>query len=397
MFQALKSNPHCQVLSQPNNQAEYWQRSLSMVESLLPEYPNGILLSHSPHLNYSHGLVDQLWIFTSSNSCLINLADDLAGWECSLEVVYVPEVDAFLLYLTSDFQILLVATEQDFLFSCHHQPLIQAIALLDKFVDRPEQRLKWNFLPQANADYNSLARITKALLLHNPSEMPIPEITEVDILRSLSHEVNTPLTTISTLVKSLLRHQNLGEKVRQRLEQIDLECRNQIDRFRLIFEALDLGRSPLLMSVIETEKLFQELLPYWREKTRNQKLSLDLFLPYILPTISSNSQLLKLLLNGIIDRLSRVLPIDSQIQIETAIVGEYWKLQFHVTVENQLPLVQTLGQWLTLQPETGRVNLSLSITKTLFRSLRGKLTVKQPLANASEGEILTIFLPLQMK
>lgn len=415
LFQALKSNPHCQVLnqipSQPNSEVEqgfnqvepvtYWQRSLSMLKSLLPQDPGGVLLTHSPQiLDYSHGLIAQVWLFTPSNSCLINLPNQVNVWEkFNLEIVYLPKVDSFLLYLAPHFQILLIANNQSFLFSCHHQPLAEAIALLGGFVNQSSQLQEWNFSPQASANYDSLAKITRVLFTHKPSnEIPIPEITEVDILRSLSHEVNTPLTTISTLVKSLLRRQDLVEKVRKRLEQIDLECRNQIDRFKLIFEALDLGRSPLLMSAIDTDKLFQELMPYWLEKTDNQKLNLDLFLPYVTPTISSNSQLLKLLLNGIIDRLTRALPPASRIQIETAVVGEYWKLQFHASVENELPLVQTLGQWLMLQPETGRVSLNLSITKTLFRSLRGKLTVKvQPLITTYEGEILTIFLPLQIR
>ena len=57
-----------------------------------------------------------------------------------------------------------------------------------------------------------------------------------------THEVRTPLATIRTLIRSLLRRRDLTALVRQRLEQIDGECSEQIDRFGLIFLAAELQR-----------------------------------------------------------------------------------------------------------------------------------------------------------
>jgi signal transduction histidine kinase len=44
------------------------------------------------------------------------------------------------------------------------------------------------------------------------------------------------------------------------------------------------------------------------------------------------------------------------------------------------------------QPETGNLSLSMAVTKNLFQALGGKLIVKQ---RPHQGEILTIFLPLE--
>ncbi|MEB3277090.1 MAG: histidine kinase dimerization/phospho-acceptor domain-containing protein, partial [Cyanobacteriota bacterium] len=67
---------------------------------------------------------------------------------------------------------------------------------------------------------------------------------ELALLEAITHEVRTPLATIRTLIRSLLKRRELSELVRQRLEQIDGECSEQIDRFGLIFLAAELQRQP---------------------------------------------------------------------------------------------------------------------------------------------------------
>ena len=68
--------------------------------------------------------------------------------------------------------------------------------------------------------------------------------SELALLEALTHEVRTPLATIRTLIRSLLRRGDLPAVVRQRLEQIDGECSEQIDRFGLIFLAAEQSDSP---------------------------------------------------------------------------------------------------------------------------------------------------------
>ncbi|MFM7372308.1 MAG: sensor histidine kinase, partial [Sphaerospermopsis kisseleviana] len=53
----------------------------------------------------------------------------------------------------------------------------------------------------------------------------------------------------------------------------------------------------------------------------------------------------------------------------------------------------SLGQLLVFQPETGTISLNISATKHLFQAIGGKLIVRQ---NPKYGEVLTIFLPLEV-
>ena len=55
--------------------------------------------------------------------------------------------------------------------------------------------------------------------------------SEISLLEALTHEIRTPLATIRTLIRSLLRKKDLTRVVKDRLKQIHIECTEQIDRF----------------------------------------------------------------------------------------------------------------------------------------------------------------------
>ncbi|MEQ8961801.1 MAG: histidine kinase dimerization/phospho-acceptor domain-containing protein, partial [Coleofasciculus sp. C2-GNP5-27] len=63
---------------------------------------------------------------------------------------------------------------------------------------------------------------------------------DVELLQALTHEIRTPLTTIRTLTKLLLKRKDLAPEVIRRLEIIDHECTEQINRMELIFRAVEL-------------------------------------------------------------------------------------------------------------------------------------------------------------
>ena len=69
---------------------------------------------------------------------------------------------------------------------------------------------------------------------------------ERELLQALTHEIRTPLTTIRTLTKLLLKKkQEFQPKVIQRLQAIDRECTEQIERMELIFRAAELEATPV--------------------------------------------------------------------------------------------------------------------------------------------------------
>jgi signal transduction histidine kinase len=87
--------------------------------------------------------------------------------------------------------------------------------------------------------------------------------SDTELLKAMAHEIRTPLTTIRTFTRSLLKRQDISEDVAKRLRLIDRECTQQIDRFNLIFRAVELEttqtakpQSPL--SPISLDQLFEE-------------------------------------------------------------------------------------------------------------------------------------------
>jgi hypothetical protein len=226
---------------------------------------------------------------------------------------------------------------------------------------------------------------------------------DVELLQVLAHEVRTPLTTIQTLTRLLLRRIDLPKEVTQRLEAIQRECSGQIDRFGLIFRAMELTHKdcqplPTHLTPIALQALLTDNLARWQAHAARRGLTLEVTTPKRLPEVAiRDPQLLNQVLTGLMEYLSNSLCAGSHINLQVALAGSQLKLQLQTQpdrdqpdVPPESPMMKAVGQLLMFQPETGGVSLSLAATKHLFQALGGKLTVRQHL----QGEVLTIFLPL---
>lgn len=127
--------------------------------------------------------------------------------------------------------------------------------------------------------------------------------SELALLEALTHEVRTPLATIRTLIRSLLRRSDLPDLVRQRLQQIDGECSEQIDRFGLIFLAAELQRQPAetgeqRLARTDLSQLLHQLEPLWRQQLQRRSLGLELAAAADLPPVLSDPARLETVLGG---------------------------------------------------------------------------------------------------
>ncbi len=227
---------------------------------------------------------------------------------------------------------------------------------------------------------------------------------DVELLQAIAHEVRTPLSTIRTLTRSLLKRRDLPPDVLKRLEMIDRACSEQIDRFGLIFRAVELETSATsfaLSSLAPTSlaEVLQESIPRWQKQASQRNLTLEVSLPRQMPTVVSDPTMLDQALTSLIDRSARSLPSGSHIQVEVTLAGNQLKLQLEssesgAAIESQphQPLLKSLGQVLMFQPETGSLSLNLNVTKNLFQALGGKLIVRH---RPERGEVFTLFLPLE--
>ncbi|MEL6440050.1 MAG: HAMP domain-containing sensor histidine kinase [Cyanobacteria bacterium J06621_8] len=220
---------------------------------------------------------------------------------------------------------------------------------------------------------------------------------EMELLQALTHEVRTPLTTIRTLTKLLLkRQQDFKPNVVKRLQTIDRECTEQIERMELIFRAAELESTPLSSKIVELvpvalEQVFQQNIPRWQEKAKRRNVDLAFTLPSSLPIVVSDPGMLDTVLTGVMESCTRSLPTGGQVDVIVSTAGNQLKLQVLSQACQVSNPFKSLGQLLTFQPATGCLGLNLNATKNIFQALGGKLTVRQ---RQEQGEELTIFLPL---
>ena len=237
---------------------------------------------------------------------------------------------------------------------------------------------------------------------------------EVELLQAIAHEVRTPLATIRTLTRLLLKRRQFDpDIVRKRLEMIDQECTTQIDRFNLIFKAVELEVSqqqsnsqkchqkpPIQLTALPLGDVFNSSIPRWQKQAHQRNHTLDVVLPPTLPTVVSDPTMLDQVLTGLIENFSRSLPCGSHIQMGVCLAGNQLKLQLESQADNnnsnsgvtpKSPL-KSIGPLLMFQPETGSLSLNISVTKNLFQALGGKLVVRQ---RSQKGKVMTIFLPLK--
>ncbi|MDF5737487.1 MULTISPECIES: sensor histidine kinase [unclassified Nostoc] len=232
---------------------------------------------------------------------------------------------------------------------------------------------------------------------------------DVELLQAFAHEVRTPLTTIRTMTRLLLKRRDLDTGVINRLKVIDHECTEQIDRMELLFKAAELETtasaksSKTQLTPMSLDQVLQQSIPRWEQAAHRRNLTLNVVLPQQLPTVVSNPIMLDQVLTGLIENFTRSLPSGSHIQVQVIPAGDQLKLQlspqFGCKDSNKTatpatpPIRKALGQLLMFQPETGTISLNIAATKHLFQAIGGKLIVRQ---RPHYGEVLTIFLPLEV-
>ncbi len=241
---------------------------------------------------------------------------------------------------------------------------------------------------------------------------------DAELLQAIAHEVRTPLATIRTLTRLLLKKKNLPDAVLRQLTMIDAECTRQIDRFGLIFRAAEIQEQPeshipKALARISLSQLLQQNNAQWQKQAEQRNLKLTVLSPKPLPMVLSDPIMLEQVLSGLVDQLTHALPAGSHIEICATPAGSQIKLQVFSTVPDYTQTVshadqngsdlsgtkaesifsstlKSIGQLLMFQPETGNLSLNLDVTKNLFHVLGGKFTIRQ---HPHQGEVLTIFLP----
>lgn len=427
-----------------------WYSAIAALHILLQETQEaGVLLAGPVPIVEQAALLDRLscWTFTPEPLDLATWMPFLPPADRSSEVAATPATlpllpddpqasEQFCLVLTPSFSLAIafgegVTNAPAFRFSFDPEVVWQAwrslrsrlLLTAPQSVSRLDV-LVGQFQPIA-PDYRLVTRFSH-LLLANLSDMaewesppapaapvavdhcdPLEAAADIELLQAIAHEVRTPLATIRTLTRLLLKRQDLSPDVLKRLKLIDQECTKQIDRFGLIFRAVELETTPHKQSIaplgaISLTQVFEQNIARWQQTATQRGLTLDVSLPHKLPLVVSDSSMLDQVLTGLIDRITQTQQPGGHIQLEATLAGHQLKLQFQsqpdiATTNGKskwTPTLKSIGQLLMFQPETGNLSLNLSVTKNLFHALGGKLIVRE---RPQQGEVMTIFLPLETR
>lgn len=272
---------------------------------------------------------------------------------------------------------------------------IQALGGLQN--DEQLAQLFWPRLAERVAAMAPSLTLQPLVHRNSASESSPSPSSELALLEALTHEVRTPLATIRTLIRSLLRRSDLTDLVRKRLHQIDGECSEQIDRFGLIFLAAELQREPArdapghALARTDLSQLLGQLEAGWQQQLQRRSLTLELQLTPDLPPVLSDPARLETVLGGLMDRFSRGLPAGAVVKLSLQPAGARLKLRLSAAAlassEEGPELQERVGPVLSWNPGTGSLQLSRQATQRLFHSLGGRLAERS-------GNDLTVFFPV---
>lgn len=272
-------------------------------------------------------------------------------------------------------------------------PIIPDYKIVSQFTRYLLRELEHFSLPEIEEKVNNIHRQSQSISL---KKTPLPPYPELELLQALTHEVRTPLTTIKTITKLLIKRAKLTTDLVKHLEIIEQECTEQINRMELIFKAAELESKPRKQEQVRLvptslEEILNRTIPCWKKQAQRRNIILDIITPQKLPQIVSDPAILTQILSGLMEKFTRNLPSGGNFEVLILPAGNQLKLQFLSESNFNNDHVKCLGKLLLFQPDTGSLSLSHDVTKNIFHALGGKLTIKQ---KPHKGEILTIFLPL---
>ncbi len=258
-------------------------------------------------------------------------------------------------------------------------------------------RIFWPLVSERLAGFAPSLNIQTLSERSNSNESISEDQAEISLLEAITHEVRTPLATIRTLIRSILRRKDVSGEVITRLQQIDSECTEQIDRFGLIFKAAELERKESKkegLARTDLGNMLNAMYPVWFQQLNRRGLKLELDIVPDLPPVLSDPEKLELMLSGLIDRNSRSLRSGGSLILELRPAGQRLKLQIFskepdskTSKSSGTQFNADLGPVLSWNPSTGSLQLSQAATQRLLASLGGRLTHRK-------GSGLTVFFPI---
>lgn len=195
------------------------------------------------------------------------------------------------------------------------------------------------------------------------------------LLRSVSHDLRTPITIIKTSVSNLLTfHVSLPENERvDMLKTIENEADhlnkmvgNLLDISRLEAGALQINRE-----LNSLEEVAGDVAARIWQLTHQERIKIDF--PDTMPLVPFDYGLILQSLSNLVDNALRYEPADRQVEIS----GSVERLEAHVAIRNHGPTIPPEERNLIMQPfyhgREGNIGLGLVIAKGIIEAHCGRL------------------------
>lgn len=248
------------------------------------------------------------------------------------------------------------------------------------------------FLPRALLIRRDNSTVGVALVLHDVTRFQLMDEVKNDLIGTVSHEIKTPLTSVS-MTLHLLEEESLGKLTGDQRELVVTALQDTERLLAVIHDLLDLsrleaGRAPLDLEDTSVQQLLESAAEAIGPQLAERDQHLNLVIPENLPAICVDVGRITHVVRNLLENAHKYAPAGSTIELEAG-VGPDQTLQ--LAVRDEGPGVpeefrERIFEKFFRIPgnETGGTGLGLSICREIVLAHGGRLESCRRSGNGAE-------------
>src|SRR6266404_2891469 len=239
------------------------------------------------------------------------------------------------------------------------------------------------------------------LLFHDVSELKRVDQMRSDFVANVSHELRTPLSILRGYIETLLEVPKISRKESSRILEV---MERHSERLGLLVEdllslaQLESGNSKLQVRVVDSAKLFTDVLRDWEKEFAKRQLKLNVDLTEPVPRIRADEARLREVLDNLLDNAVKYSREKDEIHLKAERRGDEIALSVRDSgvgiAKEDLPRIFERFYRVdkARDRELGGTGLGLAIVKHIAQLHGGRVEAESELG---KGTTIRVFLPLE--